>query len=109
MAAALMRSEMRSKLAWCLAQPGTFTQGDMQLDFDVHQTTTGKLFWRFEKLGLLKMTPVVGSRNVRQLWQVADRDRAESILAGRATVDYVPRRKPAKKAKLINSVWSLAK
>jgi len=104
-----MRSEMRSKLAWCLAQPGTFTQGDMQLDFDVHQTTTGKLFWRFEALGLLRMTPVVGSRNVRQLWQVADRDRAEAILAGRTTVDFVPRR-TAKKAKpLINSVWSLAK
>jgi hypothetical protein len=109
MAAALMRSEMRSKLAWCLAQPGTFTQGDMQLDFDVHQTTTGKLFWRLEKLGLLRMTPVVGSRNVKQLWQVADRDRAEAILAGRTTVDFVPRR-TAKKAKpLINSVWSLAK
>ena len=104
-----MRSEMRSKLAWCLAQPGTFTQGDMQLDFDVHQTTTGKLFWRLEKLGLLRMTPVVGSRNVKQLWQVADRDRAEAILAGRTTVDFVPRR-TAKKAKpLINSVWSLAK
>jgi hypothetical protein len=109
MAAVLMRSEMRSKLAWCLAQPGTFTQGDMQLDFDVHQTTTGKLFWRFEALGLLRMTPVVGSRNVKQLWQVADRDRAEAILAGRSTVDYVPRRAIKKPKKLINSVWSLAK
>lgn len=109
MAAKLMRSEMRSKLAWCLDQPGTFTQGDMQLDFRVHQTTTGKLFWRLEKLGLLSMTPVVGRRDVRQLWQVADRARANAILAGRTTVDYVPRR-TAKKAKpLINSVWSLAK
>lgn len=104
-----MRSELRAKLAWCLAQPGPFTQGDMQLDFGVHQTTTGKLFWRLEKLGLLKMTPVAGSRNLKQLWQVADRDHAESLLAGRPVPAYVPRRKPAKKAKLINSVWSLAR
>lgn len=106
-----MRSEMRSKLRWCLAQPGPFTQGDMQFDFGVHQTTTGKLFWRFEALGLLRMTPVLGSRNVKQLWEVADRDRAEAILAGRTTVDYVPRRKVAKPKqpkKVINSVWSLA-
>lgn len=105
-----MRSELRGKLAWCLAQPGPFTQGDMQLDFGVHQTTTGKLFWRLEKLGLLRMTPVVGSRNLKQLWQVANRDHAEALLAGRPVLPYVPRRKPARKAKpLVNSVWSLAR
>lgn len=101
-----MRRELRAKLAWCLAQEGAFSQGDFQRECEVHQTAAGKLFWRLQRLGLLQMTPVSGRRDLKQLWQVCDRPRAELLLQGPPLPRYQSSR-PAIRP-LINSVWSLA-
>ena len=96
-----MRSELRVKLIWCLAQTDLFTQMEMARALNLHPTVPGRMLRKLQEQGLAE---VVEDERGRRWWTISDRERAQK-LARPSTAAPLP---PPPRQRIINSVWSLA-